>query len=192
MADDDDHDHDHDDDHHAYLRKAYGEHKKSLNDRARRLSNGRFHDAEDLVQETFYRALIYPMNPEEIRNPRGYLLRVMRNTWISKWKRERTARTESLDAILDNPALHPTVEPDVLRIAENNELLEQLSELRGALTHEEKSLLDARLGGQTLEEIAATLNVDEFRTRACWYKLKAKLSRLIKSRNAQTKRMGRP
>lgn len=185
---------DHEYDHHAYLIKAYDEHRKSLQDRGRRLCNGRHHDAEDLVQETFCRALIYPMNPEEIRNPRGYLLCVMRNLWVTKWKREKGALTESLDVILSNSARqkeHPTVEPEVLRIAKNKELLEQLKQLQGALSGDEKRLLAARLKGQTLEDIAAAADEDEFRTRARWYKLKAKLSRLVKSRIAPTKGTGR-
>lgn len=186
---DDNHDNDRDD-HHAYLNKAYDEHKKSLDARARRLSNGRLHDAEDLVQETFCRALIYPMNPEEIRNPRGYLLSVMRNVWITKWTKEQQARMESLDAILSDPARqkeHPAVESEVPRIAKNNEMLEELKNIQAALSHDEKDLLAARLAGQTLEEIAVSLNEDECRTRYRWYKLNAKLKRLIKGRNAKTK-----
>lgn len=185
---------DHEYDHRAYLTKAYDEHRKSLQERARRLSDGRHQDAEDLVQETFCRALMYPMNPEDIRNTRGYLLRVMRNSWVTRWKKEKRALTDSLDAILSNPARqkeHPTVEPEVLRIAKNEELLEQVKQLQGALSGDEKHLLAARLEGQTLEEIAAASNEDEFRTRARWYKLKAKLSRLVKSRLATTKGTGR-
>lgn len=186
---DDNHDNDRDDDH-AYLKKAYDEHKKSLYDRARRLSNGRLHDAEDLVQETFCRALTYPMNPHEIRNPRGYLLSVMRNVWITRWKKEQQDRMESLDAILNDPARqkeHPIVESEVPRIAKNAELLQRLKNIQAALSRDDKDLLAARLDGQTLEEIAASLNEDKFRTRARWYKLKAKLNRLIKGGNEKTK-----
>jgi RNA polymerase sigma factor (sigma-70 family) len=180
----------HEHDYHAYLIKAYDDHMKSLQGRARRLCNGRHHEAEDLVQETFLRTLIYPMNPEEIRNPRGYLLRVMHNLWVTKWGKEKRALTESLDAIIDNPARQketPTVEPEIDRMAKNEDLLYQLKELQGALSGDERRLLAARLEGQTLEEIAEEANEDELRTKYRWHKLTAKLSRLIRIRNAKTK-----
>lgn len=186
---DDNHDSDRDD-HHVYLDKAYEQHQKSLFNRARRLCNGRHHDAQDLVQETVCRALIYPMNPDKVRNPRGYLLSVMRNVWITKWKKERQALMESFDAILGDPTRQkelPAVESDTPRIAKNAELLEQLKDIQAALSQDDKELLTARLEGQTLEEIAAAKNEDLFRTRARWYKLQAKLKRLIKGRNAKTK-----
>lgn len=48
---------------------------------ALRLANGRSYNADDLVQETVCRALLYAANPEKIHNPLGYLLRMMRPTY---------------------------------------------------------------------------------------------------------------
>jgi RNA polymerase sigma-70 factor (ECF subfamily) len=65
-------------------------------------------DAEDLVQETFERVL---RRPRFLRrdDDLGYLLRVLRNTWINSYKeRSRRPRTveldESADFVLDHGA----------------------------------------------------------------------------------------
>jgi RNA polymerase sigma-70 factor (ECF subfamily) len=58
-------------------------------------------DAEDLVQETFARVL---RRPRLLRhdNDLGYLLRVLRNTWInSRVARDRRPRTVVLDESID-------------------------------------------------------------------------------------------
>ena len=103
--------------HRPYWEKACEDAYQRLIVGARRLANGRLSDAEDLAQETVCRALIYSRNPEEIRNPLSYLLRMMRNTWIDKWTKENTANVESLEGLLST-GKHPMVEPDILRILE--------------------------------------------------------------------------
>jgi hypothetical protein len=40
-----------------------------------RLANGRIYDAQDLAQETFCHASTCSANPEEIKNPLGYVAR---------------------------------------------------------------------------------------------------------------------
>lgn len=146
--------------------------------RALRLTDGRVPDAEDLTQETICRALIYPKNAGEIRSPLSYLMRMMRNAWIDKWREEDTANMDSLDAILNDPARQaevPTVEPEILRLAENEGLLQELKLRQGPLSTEEKFLLDSYLAGQTLDEIATSLNEDVRVTKVRWNALKSKL-----------------
>lgn len=146
-----------------YLEKAYKDFQKPLFSRARRLANGRLYDAEDLMQETFCRALIYPSDPEEIGNPLGYLLRVMRNVWRDKWVKEQTEITDSLDDLLENGRVRsaePVVESDIQRILENEELMAKMEVKQGPLNSREKLLLKLHLEGFKCNEIAARLNED--------------------------------
>jgi DNA-directed RNA polymerase specialized sigma24 family protein len=121
----------------------------------------------DLVQETVLRALFYSPNPERIRSPLSYLLTVMRHVWTDKWGHDHTAETESLDHLQDTKRLkHPAIEPDVLRILENEDLLKQLSDKRGPLTPREQLLLTKHLEGYNCAEIAAVLGEDKRLTRS--------------------------
>jgi RNA polymerase sigma factor (sigma-70 family) len=152
-----------------YLEKSYKDFSKQLFSRARRLANGRLPDAEDLMQETFCRALIYPGNPEEISNPLGYLLCVMRNAWRDKWRKENTAVTDSLDGPVNSDrarATEPAIESDIQRILENKELMAQMEVKRGQLTSREELLLKLHLEGFKCKEIATRLNEDVRLTRS--------------------------
>lgn len=178
----------------AYWSKAYIDYYRRLLGHARRLVKGKTYEAEDLVQEACCRVLTYPKNPAEVINPFGYLKCVMHRVWIAKWKSEKTALMESLEAILSDPTRqkeHPTVEPEILRIAENEGLMEELRIKQGPLTKDEKFLLGSLLEGQTIEDIAATLGEDPCRTKTRWYALLAKLRHRIKNYNDGTKGSGR-
>jgi DNA-directed RNA polymerase specialized sigma24 family protein len=61
---------------------------------------------------------------------------------------------------------HPAIEPDVLRILENEDLLKQLSDKRGPLTPREQLLLTKHLEGYNCAEIAAVLGEDKRLTRS--------------------------
>src|SRR5690348_17335305 len=45
--------------------------------------------AEDIVQETFLRAWKYFETFESATNCRAWLFRILRNTWISRWRKSR-------------------------------------------------------------------------------------------------------
>jgi RNA polymerase sigma factor (sigma-70 family) len=146
-----------------YLERAYEDYKQPLFSRARRLANGRLSDAEDLMQEMFCRALTYPANPEEIGNPLGYLLRVMRNAWRDKWVKEHTEITDSLDELRSGDRsriAEPAVESDVQRNLENEELRAEMKVKQGPLTNREELLLQLHLDGLKCKEIASRLNED--------------------------------
>jgi RNA polymerase sigma factor (sigma-70 family) len=129
---------------------------------ASRLTNGKNYDAADLVQETVSRVLSYPPSPEEIANPLSYLLTVLRNVWSGTWRRQHTAETESLEPLLGTEALnHLTVEPDVFRILENEELLKEMSVKKGPLTPREELLLALYLQGLKCKEMAALLKENQ-------------------------------
>jgi RNA polymerase sigma-70 factor (ECF subfamily) len=75
-------------------------------------------DAEDLVQQTFVRVL---QRPRFLRrdDDLGYLLRVLRNTWINTYKeRSRRPQTVELDESVEfvvDPSADPQVSADELR-----------------------------------------------------------------------------
>jgi RNA polymerase sigma-70 factor (ECF subfamily) len=74
--------------------------------------------AEDLVQETYARALGAAAQFEEGSNLRAWLYRILRNTFIDLYRREHRARTDGgLDTVVEDPA--PAVdaggEPDQVR-----------------------------------------------------------------------------
>jgi RNA polymerase sigma factor (sigma-70 family) len=153
---------------------AFEEFDQRLRSYAHRLANGRAYDAEDLVQETACRALIYARNPAEIRNPLSYLLRMMRNVWTDKWARENVANTESLDDLLST-GRDPVVEPVVQRILESMELQEEMGARQGPLNAREKLLLELHMKGYKTKEIAAELGENVRLTRSDLNAVKAKV-----------------
>lgn len=131
------------------------------------LVNGRDHEAEELVQETFCRTFMYLKDPETISNPFGYLRTILRNIWSTKWRKEGAAKTVSLDELLSKEAgqkplrsVEPAVEPDMPRALLNDELREVVRVKQGPLKPREKLLLKLYLEGYTCEEIANILNED--------------------------------
>jgi len=149
---------------------------------ALRLANGRSYDAEDLVQATVCRALGCTKDPDEVKNPLGYLLRMMRNIWITKWHHEHTAEMESLDERQSAKALknHPTVAPEVFRILENEAFREAMKVFLRSLAPREKSLLKLYLEGYKCDEIAAILKEDVRLTRSDLNAVRTKVQQRIK------------
>lgn len=152
---------------------------------ALRLVNGRTYDADDLVQETIYRALLYSKNPQEIKNPLGYLLHIMRNIWITKWHKENSANMDSLEALQNTKAWknHPTVAPDVLRTLESEELAKLLRVLLKPLTAREKRLLKLYFKGYSCKEAAEILKEDVRLTRSDLNAVKSKVRQRIRRGN---------
>lgn len=168
--------------HTLYWTKACEDFMQRLIAYALKLANGRRYDADDLVQETVCRALSYSENPEKIENPLGYLLRIMRNSWITKWHTENTANMDSLDELQSKMALknHPTVEPDVDRILENEEFESKFKAESGPLTTREKELLKLYFEGYKCKEIADQLNEDVRLVRSDLNAVKSKVRQRIK------------
>ncbi|HEX5733539.1 MAG TPA: RNA polymerase sigma factor [Blastocatellia bacterium] len=175
--------------HSLYWAKACEDFMQRLIAYAFRLANGRSYDADDLVQETVCRALTYSEDPKGISNPLGYLLRSMRNIWITKWRSEHLMNTESLDELQGKKALknHPTVEPDVFRILENEEFAVKLKTLPGPLTAREKGLLKLHLEGYTCIEMSDILQEDVRVTRYDLNAVKSKVRQRIKNGSKQRK-----
>lgn len=169
--------------HRDFWAKACEVFTQRLSSHALRLTNGSIYDAEDLVQGTVCRALMYPKNPEGIRSPFGYLLTIMRHIWSSKWRKEGTADMVSLDELLSKEAQqkqHRSIEPEVLQILENQERRAEMRAKQGPLTPREKLLLELHLEGYTCKEIADKLKEDVRIVRADLNAVRTKvLSRLM-------------
>jgi RNA polymerase sigma factor (sigma-70 family) len=168
-----------------YWEKAYKDFQQPLSARARRLANGRLYDAEDYMQETFCRALTYARDPEEISNPLGYLLRVMRHVWIDKWASEQTGITDSLEELLsgDRPRnAEPAMESDIQRILENEQLRAKMEVQQGPLNSREKLLLKLHLEGYKCKEIAKKLNEDVRLTRSDLNAVRTKIRYRLRNR----------
>lgn len=154
-----------------------------------RLANGKSYDAVDLVQETVFRVLFYSPNPKKIRSPLGYLLTIMRHVWTDKWGRERTSATESFEQLQERMSLaKAAMEPDVLRILENEDLLKQMSEKRGPLTPREELLLTKHLEGYNCAEIAHMLGEDKRVTRSDLNAVRMKVRHRLQPRDAGPRR----
>jgi DNA-directed RNA polymerase specialized sigma24 family protein len=169
------------------------ENLRKLKRRARRLiglNGGEVMEADDLLQLTLLRVLRINKSPEEVLNPPGYLLRMLRNTWVDELKKAKKPRAESLEAILGDPAQSkklPSVRPEVFREEEEAERQRKFQSLRVALTAEEDALLEAFLDDPTLETYAAASHEDVCRTKMRWNKLRGKLIRLAVIRGLSSK-----
>jgi RNA polymerase sigma-70 factor (ECF subfamily) len=131
-------------------------------------------DAEDLVQETYGRVL---RRPRFLRrdDDLGYLLRVLRNTWINAHKtRERRPKTvefdETVECVIDNGA-DPT-----LCVGELNALYAAISELPQGLR---ETLVAVDIVGLSYRQASAALGIKQGTT----------MSRLHRARNAVAERL---
>ncbi len=147
----------------SFWEKACDEYQQRLATYARRLAKGNAADANDLVQETMCLVLAHAGNPAGIERPIAYLFTVMRNAWITKWRKENQANLESLDHVGTRRALKslPAIEPEVLVALENKEFQQALRVGKGPLSQREKQLLQLFLQGHKIQEIAEILGEDK-------------------------------
>ncbi len=141
----------------------YLESRERLIAYALRLSNGNVYDAEDLLQDTFCRILLYTKDPQEIRSPLGYLLTIMRNIWRARRRKEGTVNMISIDEAPSKKGrqnVEPAVEPDALRILEDDERKATVRANLGPLSPREELLLELLLRDYTRAEIADMLGED--------------------------------
>ncbi|HKO61589.1 MAG TPA: RNA polymerase sigma factor [Pyrinomonadaceae bacterium] len=146
-----------------FWEQACEKYKQRLASYARRLVNGNVADADDLVQETMVRVLVSSGNPAGIETPIAYLYTVMRNAWITKWRKEHPDIMDSLDDLVTRRALknQPAVEPDVLLVLENQEYQQDLKVRKGPLNDRESRILELYLDGYKCNEIAEVLDEDK-------------------------------
>jgi RNA polymerase sigma-70 factor (ECF subfamily) len=112
--------------------------------------------AEDLVQETYARALGAAAQFEEGSNLRAWLYRILRNTFIDLYRREQRARTEGgLDTVVDDRAagLGDGGEPGQIRAVVGHEIEQAMM----ALTDDARMAVLLDLEGWSEAEIAEAL-----------------------------------
>jgi DNA-directed RNA polymerase specialized sigma24 family protein len=149
---------------------------------ARRLSNGNRENAEDLLQNTFFRAFKTNPNPETIELPERYFRVTLWHTWTKK----KGPIEVDLDQVEPN---HPDLikQPEIQHLLESEEMLQDLFIKGGPLTRAEKQLLKAYLCEFTFEEIAQALGEDVCRTKFRWSKLVSKLRYRLRPRETKAK-----
>jgi RNA polymerase sigma-70 factor (ECF subfamily) len=131
------------------------EHADSLFNLARHLT-GHDGDAEDLVQETFVRALRATPRVEDEPNLKAWLYRVLRNIFYDSYRRRvRRRETESVDEELAAPNvwLRDDAELELLRGLVGREIEAAMARL----TEESRTVILLDVEGFTEQEIAGVM-----------------------------------
>ncbi len=163
--------------------QALGDHIDRLYRAARSLTGSR-EEAEDLVQETFVRVL---RKPRILRSDDdlGYLLRVLRNTFISMRRtaarRPQTAPPEVLEFIEDPGAVQPQTKVEV-------------SELYAAISELPPDFRDAVMAidvvGLSYREAAQALRVREATITTRLHRGRQRVAKMLSS-ESEADRVGR-
>ena len=163
------------DNHARFMREAMAE-ADGLYNFAHYLS-GNAAEAQDLVQETYARALAAQAQFKDGSNLKAWLFRILRNTFIDLRRRDQRQRTEGgLDTVADQTSEDRVGEPRQFRQVEGREIENAMS----ALSEDARMVILLDLEGFNEGEIAETLGCPAgtvksrlFRARAA---LRARLS----------------
>jgi RNA polymerase sigma-70 factor (ECF subfamily) len=119
--------------------------------------SGNAAQAEDLVQETYARAMGAAAQFEEGSNLKAWLYRILRNTFIDLYRREQRARTEGgLDTVVADPAPAAVAaggEPEQVRAVVGHEIEQAMA----ALSDDARMAVLLDLEGWSEPEIAGIL-----------------------------------
>ncbi|MCG7548761.1 sigma-70 family RNA polymerase sigma factor [Pseudoalteromonas sp. Of7M-16] len=116
------------------------------------------HDAQDLSQDTFIRALTSSTDLLEVKEPRAYLATIANRLIIDKARRKRIEQAY----IEAQTEMQQEQVPSCETVLETMQRLEALSRLlEGLADKPRRAFLMARLDGMKYKEIAAQLNVSE-------------------------------
>ncbi|MEZ7186421.1 sigma-70 family RNA polymerase sigma factor [Pseudoalteromonas sp. DY56-GL22] len=114
------------------------------------------HDAQDLSQDTFIRALTSSIDLFEVKEPRAYLATIANRLIIDKARRKRIEQAY-LEAQLESSQEYA---PSCEEVHEMIQKLEALSRLlEGLADKPRRAFLMARLDGLKYQEIAQELNI---------------------------------
>lgn len=162
----------------TFWEHAYMENFPTLCARASRLlTKGNTVDAEETVSEAFARVMRYAVRPEVIENPLSYLWTVVKRVWSTQKISKDKAMLESLDSMsadaIDRIAA-VSVEPEVLKMLDQDENRNQLKLKLGPLSLQEKQMVDFYLKGYSWSEVADELGVDVKQIQFRWYRFTAR------------------
>lgn len=131
--------------------------------------SGDMHDAEELTQETFLRAMPHW---KEQSNPRAWLFRIARNAFLDQTRRRAVVKFESLGA--DRPA--DRASPAI----ETTEQAEKVKAALAQLTELARTVFLMRVEGElSFAEIAAALESTEEACRWHMHEARRKLAEML-------------
>lgn len=162
----------------TFWEQAYIDNFSTLCARAsRQLTKGNHVDAQDAVSEAFARAMRYAVKPEMIENTLSYLWTVVKRVWTTQKAGADATMMESLDGLsaetIDSlPAIR--VEPEVLKLLDQEETRRELELKLGPVTLEEQQLVDFHLKGYSWSEVAEELGEDVKHIQFRWYRFTAR------------------
>lgn len=162
----------------TFWEQAYTEHFPTLCALAARyLTKGNVDDAQDTVSEAFARAMQYDVQSKVIDKQFSYMWTIVRRVWTTKVTGADATEVVSLnalsaDVIESQSAIQ--VEPEVFRVLEQEEARRQLKLKLGPMTLAEQQLVDFRLKGYSLSEVAEELGEDVKKIQFRWYRFTAR------------------
>ncbi|HYL80759.1 MAG TPA: sigma-70 family RNA polymerase sigma factor [Candidatus Acidoferrum sp.] len=118
-------------------------------------------DAEDLVQETYARALRAAGQFTPGTNLKAWLFRILRNTFINEYRRQRSHPTvgglDTVDPVAQGAASEDWLRDDLDLDRLRNVVAEDIEKALMGLSEEARTVLLLDLEGQTETEVAAIL-----------------------------------
>jgi RNA polymerase sigma factor (sigma-70 family) len=116
-------------------------------------------DAEDLVQEAYARLVEYQRSAK-VRDEEAFLRRVVSNLAINQFHREQilSFSPESIDD-LDRQALLVDASPEIERILDARQQLEQIEAMLAAVSRRTAEVFLAHRAGFSYEEVASELGI---------------------------------
>jgi RNA polymerase sigma-70 factor (ECF subfamily) len=118
-------------------------------------------DAEDLVQETYPRALQAANQFAPGTNLKAWLFRILRNTFIDQYRRRRIDPTvgglDTVDPVAQGPAPEDWLRDDIDLDRLRNVVAEEIGQALLQLSEEARTVSLLDLEGQTETEVAAIL-----------------------------------
>ena len=143
---------------------------------ARRLLSGTGHDAEDVVQDAFIRALAGLRATDAEMNLKPWLYMIVRNRAMDELRRPARVAAE-LDDIAH---LRPVEDADpALRVAEREELRRVVAEIARLPERQRLALVMRELGGASHARMAATLGTSVPATKSLLVRARATLGEAV-------------
>jgi len=132
----------------------------ALHNLARYLA-GSVQDAEDLVQETYVRALQADQQFTPGTNLKAWLFRILRNTFIDQYRRRRNDPTigglDTVDPVAQDAAHEDWLRDDIVLDRLRNVVAEDIEKALMQLSKEARTVILLDLEGQTETEVAEIL-----------------------------------